>query len=63
MRVEKFVILSFMEGMAISKKMVVSLAFNDPVRKVISNKLEMYYLPPSMSLLSHWCNLHLTSAL
>lgn len=44
MRVEKFVILSFMEGMAISKKMVVSLAFNDPVRKVISNKLEMSYL-------------------
>lgn len=34
-----------MEGMAISKKMVVPLAFNDPVRKVISNKLEMSYLP------------------
>lgn len=44
MRVEKFVILSFMEGMAISKKMVVSLAFNDPVRKVISNRPEMSYL-------------------
>lgn len=34
-----------MEGTAISKKMVVPLALNDPVRKVISNKLEMSYLP------------------
>lgn len=39
--VEKLGILSFTEGTVISKKMVVPLAVNYPVKKVLRDELEM----------------------